>query len=487
MQRAAVLCLAALLAAGTACGGGGTTKAGGDAAPVTLRMGTNDGPGRPAAQTILDFARRVDQLSGGQLVVEPVWTAAGRTVEDWDQAIARLVVGGELDLALVPSRAWDTEGVTSLRALQAPYLLTSSDAVGAVVTSDLGPDLLSGLKPLGVTGLALIPEGLRHLMAFGEPVLHPTDVQGSVVRAPTSATTAAMFRALGARVEDLPGETLAPRVADGTVVAAESSFVFADTLPGPTTVTGDLVLFPKVDAVVVGHAALAELSPELRRVLSRAALDTRDRVVARAATSERDAAADFCAGGGTVALAGEIGLAAFHRAAEPVIADLAQDPTTRRLMDRIRHVTARIPAPESVDACTPPASEPVAPSRTAGAFPEGTYRAVMTRDALLAAGIEAGAAADFDGVNDLRFRTGRWHHDTHGGVAAEDCGGVYSVAGGRLVVHIAGCGGSGDGVLFSAAWTLDGSQLTFQALRSETNPQRFVDTFFGGRTWEKIE
>ena len=485
MWRSGVLSLTVLLLAGTGCDVQGLSKAGGDPPPVLLRIGTNDGPGRPAARTIADFARRVSALSDGQLVVRPVWRAAGPAAEDWDQAVARLVMEGELDLGLVPARAWDTEGVSSLRALQAPYLLTSLEAVDAVVTSELAPTLLSGLPRVGVTGLALIPEGLRHLVGFIDPVLHPSDLQGSVVRAPTSATTAAVFRAMGARVEDLPEATLAPRVADGTVVAAESSFEFADTLPGPTAVTGDLVLFPKVDALVISTAALAGLTGQQRRVLRRAAVDTRDRVVA-GATDEVGSAARFCGAGGTVVLAGALGRAAFHDAAEPVLADLAKDPTTRRLLAEISRIAAATPSPRPIAACAPAAVPDLAPSGTASAFPEGTYRAVMTLEALLAAGIEPGAAAVFDGVNDLRFRAGRWHHDTHGGVAAEDCGGAYSVEGGRLVVHIAGCGGNGDGVLFSAAWTLSGARLTFRDLRSETDPQSFVDAFFGGRSWEKI-
>ena len=30
---------------------------------------------------------------------------------------------GELEMGLIPARAWDTEGVTSLRALHAPFLV----------------------------------------------------------------------------------------------------------------------------------------------------------------------------------------------------------------------------------------------------------------------------------------------------------------------------------------------------------------------------
>jgi TRAP-type C4-dicarboxylate transport system substrate-binding protein len=95
-------------------------KAGGDAAPVTLRIGTDDDPGRPGGAQIQEFARQVQELSKGQVRIEPVWQAAGEGAEDWDQVVARKVVRGELDMGMIPARAWDTEGVTSLRALHAP-------------------------------------------------------------------------------------------------------------------------------------------------------------------------------------------------------------------------------------------------------------------------------------------------------------------------------------------------------------------------------
>ena len=41
-------------------------------------------------------------------------------------------------------------------------------------------------------------------------------------------------------------------------------------------------------------------------------------------------------------------------------------------------------------------------------------------------------------------------------------------------------------VLFSAAWRLDGAELTFEDVRSETDPQPFADVVWGGRTWQRI-
>jgi hypothetical protein len=41
-------------------------------------------------------------------------------------------------------------------------------------------------------------------------------------------------------------------------------------------------------------------------------------------------------------------------------------------------------------------------------------------------------------------------------------------------------------MLFSAAWTVEGSALTFTELTSDTDSQAFVDAVWGNRVWERI-
>ena len=135
-----VVALAAVVALAGCTGTTGGTKAGGQATPVILRIGTDDFQGRPAADQIEEFARQVEELSDGAVRIEPVWNAAGDTGEDdWDQKVARMVVAGELDMGLIPARAWDTEGVTSLRALNAPFLITSDELAAEVASSERRP------------------------------------------------------------------------------------------------------------------------------------------------------------------------------------------------------------------------------------------------------------------------------------------------------------------------------------------------------------
>jgi TRAP-type C4-dicarboxylate transport system substrate-binding protein len=293
--------------------------------PVTLRIGTDDEPGKPAADQIEEFARRVSELSGGEIRIKPVWHAAGDG-PDWDQRVARMVTGGELDMGLIPSRSWDTEGVKSLRALNAPFLVTSDELLAEVISSDLAGDLMSGLGEANVVGIALFPEGLRHSFGFEKPLVGPDDYAGQTIRSATSATTAAVFEALGASVND--------EEADPKVHAAMESSYKLD--PGGTA-TGNVTFFPKVNSLVIGSEAYEDLDEDQRELLARAAAQTRDWAI-QSGPSDAEAARSFCRKGGAVVNASEADVAALEDATAPVYADLERDQLTKELIAAIREM-----------------------------------------------------------------------------------------------------------------------------------------------------
>src|SRR5262249_5206838 len=144
---------------------------------LVLRVGTDDEPGRPAADQILAFARNVDLASHGSIRIQPAWHAAGDG-PNWDQRVARMVERNEIEMGLIPSRAWDTEGVTSLQALNTPFLITSDELLDKVVSSDVSGKLLAGLSAAKVHGLALFPEGLRHPFGIKRALMGPGDYDG---------------------------------------------------------------------------------------------------------------------------------------------------------------------------------------------------------------------------------------------------------------------------------------------------------------------
>src|SRR3954447_648752 len=138
------LAFACAVFAGCFGGTGAANKAGSVTGPVTLRVATDDPGDRPGSNALEELARRVRDLSDGTVRLQIVLNAGGDG-SDWDQNVARKVTAGDVDIGLVPARAWDTEGITTLRALSAPFLITSDQLLDDVVTSDLADDLMSGL------------------------------------------------------------------------------------------------------------------------------------------------------------------------------------------------------------------------------------------------------------------------------------------------------------------------------------------------------
>jgi TRAP-type C4-dicarboxylate transport system substrate-binding protein len=367
-----VLLAAATLAAGCGDNGGEAAKAGATKIkPVTLRIGTDDEPGKPAADQIEEFARRVQDLSGGAIAVEPVWHAAGEG-PDWDQRVARMINGDELDMGLIPSRSWDTEGVTTLRALNTPFLIDSDALLQRVIaTDDLAADLMTGLDEAGVRGIALFPEGLRHPFGMKTPMRGPDDYRGGAIRTPTSKTTTALFTALGAAANDDE-----PDPSEHT--ALESSYVLE---PNGVS-TGNVTFYPKVNVLVIAGKTDAQLDDRQRAILAKAAAQTRSWAI-DAGPTDAEAAQAFCAQGRRVVLAGAAELAALERAAQPVTDELEQDAPTAEAIAAIRTLK------DSVTAEPPAACDGASGGNAHSAKLDGVYRFRITDAQLREFGITA--------------------------------------------------------------------------------------------------
>lgn len=472
---------------------GTTTKAGGDAAPLTLRIGTDDVRGRISGDQIAEFTRHVDARSNGQLQIEPVWQAAGGDPDDWDQAVASMVVDGELDMGVIPARSWDTMGVDSLRALHAPFLVTSDALVDVVVTDEIADDMLAGLDTIGITGLAMLPEGLRHIFSFADPVVTLDDFEGVTVRVPTSDTAFALFEALGAAADDLagPGNPFLVGVADGSVAAAESSFALAGSLPAQSTALANVTLYPKVNVIVVNTDVLGGLSEEQQQTLRDAAIATRDWAVSTN-RDDREFVAEFCDNGGRIALASEEERASLADAANVVYDELDRDDATAAAIARIRELATDVDPEAPIEECASAAVDEPDSTLTAtdsSEFPEGVYRRETTADVLMAAGLAQALAFDHAGTWTLSFDDGTSIVEDDGPYGGT-CRGRYEVdTAGRVVVTLgddASCGDARGDVLFSAGWMLDGDELQFTEVQSGHGYNLLINALFGGQPFTKI-
>ena len=330
--------------------------------------------------------------------------------------------------------------------------------------------MLAGVDEVGVTGLAMWPESLRHPVGFDGPLLTVADFRGAQLRTPLSDASYRLITAIGA--EPVDPENWSVAVAAGELDGAESAFVSAGSLPRFGAFTANITFYPKVNTIVANADVFESLSGEQQDALTQAATDTVAYVV-ESNDTEHDLALEYCAAGGSVAITQDSDLAELTALAEPVLAELSQDADTAHLIDEIRALKNTV--------TTDPATEPVAcgaeeaaaastnPGAESTAFPEGVYRVDTPY-----------------GVFTNTFIDGVWEGYTETGEL--DCAGTYVIESGRIWLTSStdvalACGGPPDFQFLDSAWTFEDGELRFVDINSDPNAVRD----FGGQPWTLIE
>jgi TRAP-type C4-dicarboxylate transport system substrate-binding protein len=365
--------------------------------PVTLRLAVADDPGAPSDPYIRAFVDAVSGISEGSITIEPLW-GAGK--DAYEQGVAEQLVEGEFELGLAASRAWDHAGITSLNALQAPFLIDNDALALAVADSDVATSMLEGMASGGATGLTLWPEDLRHPVAFEgciTPLVHPADFAGLTIRAIESAVTTDLLAALGAGHVNSPDWKLG--VESCEIQGAESGLTQGYSLPGTPTFTGDVTFYPKFQVLAVNNAAFERLTDAQRSLIGQASDAVRDQAIAEH-RSDAGSAREWCDAGGRVVLAGAEAITAFTTAAQPVYDRIADNPASAAAIDRIRTLKAATEASPGASACEP-GPRPSQPAPSAGValseVPEGVWRIEVTGERLTAAGLSNGLIEELIG------------------------------------------------------------------------------------------
>jgi TRAP-type C4-dicarboxylate transport system substrate-binding protein len=383
-----VMLALALTSAGSAsaCSSGGTgdSKAGGSGKQVVLRM-ANTSAHLEYTPAIEDFVSRVRQRSGGNIRVQVVdrW---GDFAADAEQQVVRAVAAGKVDLGWSGARVFDTLGVTSFQALQAPMLIDSYALETAVLGSELPGQMLPGLDHIGVAGLAVLADGLRKPIAVKQPILGLADWRGITFGTYQSQRQAQVIRSLDATPMAVIGTARGQALKDGKIQAYEMNlFAYQRNVMEHSApyVSANVNLWPQMDVLLANPDRLAALTTQQREWLRQAAHDAAS---GSPALANRDAQSlkDLCRAGTRFANASQADLAALREASAPVYASLEQDPQTTTFIQQIRALKQSTPAeaPLVIPAgCTGKA--PGQAGGDAGTVPaelNGTYRYVLTKE-----------------------------------------------------------------------------------------------------------
>ena len=470
---AAIVFVTAAAAAG--CTGGAGDKGGGE--PIHLKM-AEGGASSSTDPAGAYFVARVDELSAGALKIDvsPNW---GNDQPDNEQRTVQDVRSGRFDLGSVGTRVFDTLGVDSFQALDAPMLIDSYQFENAVITSDLPGQMLKGLSGLDLTGLAVLAGGLRKPVA-DRPLLSPSDWRGITFASLRSRVHADAIRALGATPTDVVGSALTDAFRTGEVQGTDQNLLILQqngrTSQAPY-VTANVNLWPKTVALMAHPASLAKLSPEQREWLRRAAADAAARSTG---LFQQEAAMvrDSCTGGARLANASPADLAALRKAFVPVYATLEQDPQTKAFIGRIEALKLSTPPgpPLAIPkSCTGPADRPP-DQRGDPSVLNGVYRIEWSYEDLLAAGTTQTFASQNFGIITLTLNDG--DSLIHWAQPPDDCRGSYVVL--RTSVWFDNNGGDCGGTV-AASWSLSNGELHLSTVH--TDPDGVI---FWSKPWKVI-
>jgi TRAP-type transport system periplasmic protein len=451
LATVALAVIAAVVAGGCSSDGAGGDKAGGAGEPVVLRM-ANTASNLDYTPAVRDFVGRVRERSGGNVRIEVVneW---GRFAADAEQQVVRAVASGQVDLGHAGTRVFDTMGVTSFQALQAPMLIDSYALQRAVIQGDIPREMLQGLDRVGVAGLGVLGGGLSKPIAVKKPLVASADWRGITFGTYKSEVQTQAIRSLGARAMEAFGISRAQALKDGKVQAFELSLlayklnVLADEAP---YVTANVSLWPQIDVLFANSGRLAALTAQQRRWLQQAAADAAGRSV-DLADHDAELVAFTCTSGARFANASEADLGGLRKALAPVYAKLSDNPETKAFIERIQALKRSTPAGAALGipaGCTgvAPAAPAAAQQQAAGDL-NGTYRWTITKEDALASNPEDKSAehlATFPWMFTMTLDDGKWtlsHREA--GQPYTDGADTYTLKGDRLL------------------FTWDGNVLTF--------------------------
>jgi TRAP-type C4-dicarboxylate transport system substrate-binding protein len=364
------------------------------------------------------FVSAVDELGGGRVTIAATFDHPPDQPRAWDQVNLRALRAGEFDLAFLPARAWHSEGVTTLEPLQLPFVVETDEHADRVATDpELSEALMSGLADIGVTGLGLFPEGLRHIARLdGTPISPTGDLVGLTVRAPLSTTTWEVLEGLGAEVVDRGGAELVAAIRSGEVTAADTSLSLAPGLEGSGTpsVLSNVSLYTKFNVLAITNEAMADLDAATTTIVREAttvALDT--------TLSERPhedvALAEACAAGLHVVFATAGDRLAIRDRLTPVVDGLVAETGIDRLVEQVHAVAGDI-AVEELPACLGRSPVDVIEPRDpaglrpeAGELPNGTYRFAINPEMILAAYPSFDRSVEgYSGTFTVELEDGHW-------------------------------------------------------------------------------
>jgi len=398
--RAWIVLAAAVAMGAAACSSGGVNKAGSPATRTTV-LTLADGEGD--ISNAQPFADAVKKLSHGtlQITIKSHWRPDDPR---WETGLIKDVQKGDAPLGISASRAFDTVGIASFQALQAPFLIDNIALEQKVLDSDIPATMLAGLKPQGMVGLAVLAGPLRRPLGFTKPLVALSDYRGTSIGFRASAVSEEILRALGATPVVIPAnhDTSGLDGVEGHVTNMLGSFELRGA-----TLTGNVVIEPRPNVIFMNQRAFGSLSAAQQRALIRAAGQAR--TDGGIYETDGPSVPQICRSGMTIVAASRAELAGLRAAVQPVYRTLESNPTTRAFITRITAMRQAVGG--TPDAVSCPAGSGGSTQITTAVTPlDGKWGVSYTRAEFLAAGAypDEDLPENYGHYTTLKFSRGHW-------------------------------------------------------------------------------
>ncbi len=213
--------------------------------PVTLSSETT-GAGGVGGDVMIDLVENT--ATAAVRVAEPKGATYG---DDYEGDILKAMQAGQFDLSVLRADRLAMAGAKSLAVLQTPFLVTSEEQAAKIAADPVANDLMAGLGDIGLTGIELVPGGLRHPFGYGSPMYGPADYQGAVINSRYGTGVDAIITALGATPDHSGGDARTNKIKNGQLRGVEGSLMQQGGVDRPAIVTSNVTLYTKFDVVVV--------------------------------------------------------------------------------------------------------------------------------------------------------------------------------------------------------------------------------------------
>jgi TRAP-type C4-dicarboxylate transport system substrate-binding protein len=438
------------------------TRTGSTTEPIVLRPATGGGPG--VGNDVMDLLAAATATSNVRVSqpedADQVTPGADRTLE--------LLADGEADIGVVRTGQLVTAGAQSLRALQAPLIVTNDEQAAAIAADPIAEAAMADLPKIGLVGLALVPGGLRHPFGYGTtPLSSASAFDGATINTrQDDAGVHAIMAALGAEEDHTIAATRTEKAASGEIDGIETALQQFGAVDLPAVITPNVTLYERFDVIIVRESLWSTLSPEQRDELMAAAAQVRTSAPLSRGT-EASLLGEWCRiEGASAAPADEAGMASFHQALDPVVTSLESDPAAKEIIDMMRArgagTTPDVVNPDCTAAPDEPAGEFWTTFEPVGnqTVLDGTWRFTPTEEDLLAAGLTASDARNNAGVWEVTLVDGTGTATLGSG---HTCTWTFAFAGDTVLFDLGPegpCGG-GQSVYTAGTYTLDGDEVTF--------------------------